>query len=59
MGKTLLESKTIGITVGIGAVAVILKHYFGIETPLEVQTAIFVVLALIMRIVTKEPIKWE
>ncbi len=51
----LRKSKTAGANVGVGAVITILS-YFGIDLPLEVVTAGFVLVNIILRMVTKKPL---
>ena len=55
LAKFFLKSKTVIGNISVGAIVALLK-LFGIEVPVEVVTAILVIMNLILRLVTKEPI---
>ena len=55
LAKFFLKSKTVMGNISVGVIVTIL-NLFGIDLPVELITAILVVMNLILRMVTKVPI---
>ena len=57
MGKKIWASKTFWVNV-IAIVALWLQAYTGVNLSPETQVQILAVVNIVLRLVTKEPIKW-